>query len=401
MWRLFPQLSQKNAAKLTIKKPSVTTNTSPNTNTNTTTSPIPRSPPASPLPAIPLISPISTTTHTINITTANTVYGEDKMTLFTTGMSIDTEMSPSSQPSSYDHQQQHQQQQHEQHSDAPNSGNSNPDAINSFHQELIACVLHEKQQHQEEVIYVESCKSVALQRRSVDVTVKEEAEAGIAAAEEQRGCWMSDCGSPNTVAAVDGYTAGCCLNPAVTPSPDPLFQPTASTAATSVAATTASNINKAFSPSKFHTFFPLQPPPTVPPPPALAHQTAGYSPSSPSSSSFSQQQHQRHQQQQRQQCDIIPTEEQHIISLFNQIKTLRNTTTAIKQLRTLASPAPEDGRGHGHRMAQFYMGVCYNQGYGVSAIDPVTAVQWFTSAAEQGDSKAQFNLVSKMLPCSQ
>ena len=41
--------------------------------------------------------------------------------------------------------------------------------------------------------------------------------------------------------------------------------------------------------------------------------------------------------------------------------------------------------------AQFYLGVMYDDGKGVTENDE-TAVKWYTLAAEQGDAKAQHNL---------
>ena len=41
--------------------------------------------------------------------------------------------------------------------------------------------------------------------------------------------------------------------------------------------------------------------------------------------------------------------------------------------------------------AQYHLGVCYHNGYGVEK-DPEKAVFWYTKAAEQGDAKAQKSL---------
>jgi TPR repeat protein len=46
---------------------------------------------------------------------------------------------------------------------------------------------------------------------------------------------------------------------------------------------------------------------------------------------------------------------------------------------------------HGHTYAQFYLGYCYNNGWGV-AQDYKEAAKWYKKAAEQGDADAQFNL---------
>jgi hypothetical protein len=45
----------------------------------------------------------------------------------------------------------------------------------------------------------------------------------------------------------------------------------------------------------------------------------------------------------------------------------------------------------GDAMAQFNLGVCFNNGQGV-AMDPVEAVKWYRKAAEQGNANAQNNL---------
>ena len=45
----------------------------------------------------------------------------------------------------------------------------------------------------------------------------------------------------------------------------------------------------------------------------------------------------------------------------------------------------------GHAKAQFNLGLCYDEGNGVTK-DPVEAVKWYRKAAEQGDAKAQYNL---------
>jgi len=44
----------------------------------------------------------------------------------------------------------------------------------------------------------------------------------------------------------------------------------------------------------------------------------------------------------------------------------------------------------GDAMAQFNLGVMYDEGQGV-ARDDAKAVEWYTKAAEQGDSRAKFN----------
>ena len=45
----------------------------------------------------------------------------------------------------------------------------------------------------------------------------------------------------------------------------------------------------------------------------------------------------------------------------------------------------------GDKEAQYNLGVCYNNGYGVTK-DFTQAVYWFRKAAEQGDATAQYNL---------
>ena len=45
----------------------------------------------------------------------------------------------------------------------------------------------------------------------------------------------------------------------------------------------------------------------------------------------------------------------------------------------------------GNARAQYNLGVCYANGWGV-AKDPEQAVYWYRKAAEQGDARAQFNL---------
>ena len=45
----------------------------------------------------------------------------------------------------------------------------------------------------------------------------------------------------------------------------------------------------------------------------------------------------------------------------------------------------------GGKVAQYNLGLCYANGYGV-AKDQVQAVSWYRKAAEQGDTDAQFNL---------
>ncbi len=45
----------------------------------------------------------------------------------------------------------------------------------------------------------------------------------------------------------------------------------------------------------------------------------------------------------------------------------------------------------GHSRAQFYLGVCYDNGLGVPQ-DIRLAAQWYRRAAEQGHSTAQYNL---------
>ena len=59
-------------------------------------------------------------------------------------------------------------------------------------------------------------------------------------------------------------------------------------------------------------------------------------------------------------------------------------TTPLRLWRPLAK--------QGDAAAQRHLGTMYFEGKGVSQDDSVQAVKWFRLAAEQGDTKAQYNL---------